>query len=336
MSNTFVYRPPTTPVAYSVPQFQNTPYSHPPRSSTPFIPDPAIYPNSPYSRPSSLNPSPRNIPVPLPRSEPYAFPTARSAYEAGYNDDVWESQRGRFPSWGGYNQATWGNAPPPFSAPLYNAGSAASVTAGVSSYPYRRHSFSSAYRPSFESLQIHPLVNAEVPVPNFLFDLSLPQFEPLLYYSGGRTDHVSLEHLTQPVTNPPITQMRIISDTLPQEWEIELNLPHESYEFHVRQGYDPPPITVLDVLQELHRQMQLAISHNDWAKLSRADTESVRRAFTRRCRAAPGGQDGYQAERANGVKRVDYLWENTRLVGLLKVGREDGCETFKFVTDKSP
>ncbi|KAG6871550.1 hypothetical protein C0995_003389 [Termitomyces sp. Mi166 len=324
MSGPFVYQPPTSPAAYTAPQFQRTPYTHTPRSSTPFIPDSALYPSSPYSRPSSLNPSPNRGAVPLP-PERYPFPAAQSAYEAGYGN-FWEPRRQRIPSWNGGNQTPWYNAPPPFSAPVYDAGGPGSA------FPQRRHSFSSVNRPSSASLQIHPLLNAQAPDPNFFFDLSLPTPEPLLYYGAGQRTRVAPEVLAQPVTYPPVTRLRIVSDSLPQKWDITFDLPPEEYEFYVRTGYEPPPVTAQDVLQELHRHMQTPISHDDWAKLSRAETESVRRAFTRRCRAAPDGYDGYQAERARGVKRVDYLGGRTRFVGLLKVEMENGCEVVKFVT----
>ncbi|KAG6867382.1 hypothetical protein C0993_003536 [Termitomyces sp. T159_Od127] len=206
----------------------------------------------------------------------------------------------------------------------------AGFTPGALPYAQRRrHSFSSVYSPS---VQIHPLLNAENPFGNFVFDLASPVPNPLVYYREV-PGALSPEGLAQPVTYPPITRMRITSDTLPQEWDVILDLSPELYEYNFRAGYDPPPITVQDVFQELHRHMQSQISHSDWAKLSPRGMEKVRLAFVRRCEAAPGGPDAYDRERAQGVRRVDYLSGKTRFVGLLKTGKED---TFKLITTDPP
>ncbi|KAG6896341.1 hypothetical protein C0992_008864 [Termitomyces sp. T32_za158] len=214
MSGVFVYNPPPVPVTYGMPHFQ-TPYIHTPRSATPFIPDSPMFPPSPYSRPPSLNPSPNRATVAL----PHTIPVPRRAYDVGY-DNFYDPRRERLPLWQEGNHSLWPGAPPPSSAPMDNVG----LTAGVSPYSQRRrHSFSSAYSPL---IQIHPFLNAEAPVDNFFFDLSSPTPDPLLYYQD-RTTPVLPEVLAQPATYPLITRLRIISDNLPQEWDIHIDLSNE-------------------------------------------------------------------------------------------------------------
>ncbi|KAG6909563.1 hypothetical protein DXG01_016811 [Tephrocybe rancida] len=266
MSGPYSYQPPSSPATYSGLQYQQTPYYvNTPRPTTPFIPDSAIYPSSPYSRPSSLNPSPSRGTVPLP--DRYAFPSSGGAYDAGY-DGPWESVRERRPSWHGDNITAWPGAPPPQSAPPY--GSAASVTAGAG-WHRRRHSFSAAgYSPP--PFQIHPLLNAEMPNPDFFFNLAAPAFEPLVSDRRGHVAILPPEDLSSPVTYPPVTRIRIVCDTLPAEWHIDLEL--DEYEY-TRTGYDPPPITVSDVLVALHRRMRMMISHADFARLSQPEEHEV-------------------------------------------------------------
>jgi len=70
--------------------------------------------------------------------------------------------------------------------------------------------------------------------------------------------------------------------------------------------------------------MHRRISHRDWAKLNSGEERAITKAFTKRCGLS-------EHERAQGVKRVDFLQGKTRLVGLLRSGAEDGWEVMRLV-----
>ncbi|KAG6859583.1 hypothetical protein C0991_000472, partial [Blastosporella zonata] len=182
-------------------------------------------------------------------------------------------------------------------------------------------------------IQLNPFLNAEMPNPDFFFDLAVP-FEPLIAYGRGETPVVlPREDLAQPATNPLITRMRITCDELPAEWVVDIDLPLEQQEYFMRNGYELPPITVLDVLAAVHRVLHKPISHRDFGHLSQSTNTEVSNAYWRRCKAAARSQQEYEREQSNGIKRVDYLRGKTRFMGLLITGkREEGLELMKLIT----
>jgi len=320
MSSPFIYNQGGAPY-----QYQQTPYCYTPRSTyTPFIPDASLYPSSPYSNPNSLPPSPNHGSGPLPGpSGPnrYAFPT--SGYEVNYTP-AWDTyHRERRPSW---------HAPPEFPTP--------------SGY-YRRHSFGTSQPPPqfsnwsqfhgapspnvvFQQSQFHinPWLNAESPRGDFLFDLSTTFFSPLRFYGPGQSTLLSTDEMVQPATHPPLTRMRIVCDLIPQ-WPIDLQLdPYTSGGMSPNPYQYPPPISLQDVLIAVHRAMHKQIRHSDWAKLTNKQEIAISKAYTKRCRAVPSTAE---YERAQGVKRVDYLLEQTRMVGLVRAGMVDGWEVMRLV-----
>ncbi|KAG6844023.1 hypothetical protein H0H87_010532 [Tephrocybe sp. NHM501043] len=301
------------------------------RATTPFIPEAARFPPSPYSGPRSRHASPYRGNVSLPPDdgpERYAFPRTGSAYDAGYESSPWDYVRDRRPSWHGDNQSPWPGVAPPQSAPAYGYGAGGGYTRE------RRHSFNAAGYPQYPQLQLNPLLNAEVPNLNFFMDLSAPTFEPLMTYGRGETIPLPAEELAQPATFPIVTRMRVICELLPKEWRLNIELPHEQIEYYVKAGYDPPPITLSDVLTSLHRHLHKPVSHSEWGHLPEAATREVSRAFAQRCWAASGGvEDRYQQEVSRGLRRVDYLKGKTRILGLLRAGTEEGMELMKLVTD---
>ncbi|RDB26895.1 hypothetical protein Hypma_005171 [Hypsizygus marmoreus] len=346
MSSPYVYRP-HTPLQYTN-QFQHTPYYYTPQSGTPFIPDASLFPSSPYSTAHSLPGSPNRGPVPLPSApntpNRYAFPSTPGGYDPPYGSPWSDAyHRDRRPSWHGVNEGPW--------APTYPIGHGGFQ---------RRHSFGAQHPPqSYGSapdwsrfqhaggmlspnsiyaqsqFHINPWLNAESPRSDFFFDLAPTSFSPTRLYAPGQSALFATEEMQQPATHPPLTALRIVCDMIPQ-WPIELALsdyvvnaamsPNPYY--GVGGSYTPPPISLADVLVAIHRAMHKKISHADWAKLDRHEEIAVSTAYTQRCKAVGSTAEH---ERAQGVKRVDFLLGRTRMRGLVRVGRVEGWETMKLI-----
>ncbi|KAK1224682.1 hypothetical protein PQX77_012428 [Marasmius sp. AFHP31] len=188
---------------------------------------------------------------------------------------------------------------------------------------------------------LHPWLNAENWRGDFLFDLSSPHFNPQVVLSHttradgglgvGQTGAAPMEHMMQPATVPGLTRLRVVCDFLPK-WPVDIsyNQGQDSMGGMENPGSsafrpDPlgfgggggvAPITFIDVLMCIHRSLHTRIGHADWAQLTTAEEEAVSRAYTNRCRAAAHagvfgsgtfGADAEQAERSQGVKRVDFL-----------------------------
>ncbi|KAG6844260.1 hypothetical protein H0H87_008353 [Tephrocybe sp. NHM501043] len=309
-----------TPSTYAS-RYQRTPYfPSTPRSVTPFIPDSSLYPPSPYS--NSGSPNRRFIPLPEDPTTPnqLEFPTL-SPYDNYYGGDgPWDDyQRVRRPSWQGFND----DNPWPHAARLYSS------EAGVN----RRHSFgATGYRPPyldpgvmpphalFTPLFINPWIDAELPRRDFYFDLALPAPEPTQLYENSTSELLRDEEAMQPAMHPPITRLKIIHPAL-EDWPIEIAMDDMS-------GYLPPPITVMDVLIIVHRHLHIRVSSAEYAQLTFRGKVDVGKAFTKRCKAIPTTFDD---ERADGLKRVDYLLGKTMMRGLLRVGHSGGYDVMKLV-----
>lgn len=173
--------------------------------------------------------------------------------------------------------------------------------------------------------QLHPLLSGEGPggLP-LLFDLSLHSFKAARLTGAGGSHGVALskEELSQLATHPPVKRMTITCEAIPK-WPIELNPPEEKSKFlTIPFASHDVPITLGDVLIAIHKELQRPITHVDWAKLSQEDMTKVARAYTRRCRTFPSVE---AFERSQGVRRVDYLFDNYMFKGLMrsKTGQED-------------
>lgn len=151
-----------------------------------------------------------------------------------------------------------------------------------------------------------------------MFDLSLATFAPIRYLGPGQSALLSADELNQPATHPPINRLQIICDLIPQ-WPINL-------EYNAPTNGLPPPITVYDVMLAVWQNLQVGISHVDWAKLSMGEETQVARAYTRRCRTAATQE---MMLRAQGVKKVDFLLDKVHFKGLLRIG--DSYEQMRLV-----
>ncbi|KAJ7506110.1 hypothetical protein B0H11DRAFT_2220035 [Mycena galericulata] len=133
---------------------------------------------------------------------------------------------------------------------------------------------------------------------------------------------------------PPVKLLRILLPKLPF-WSIDLvpqNIPGSQR---------VAPISLSDVLWEIHRALHQKISAEDWATLSAENAHRVTQAFVQRCRAeaersgvSPAHlRDREIAERSQGVKRVDFLLGKTVFKALVRSPADpEGCVRLKTVS----
>ncbi|KAG6810545.1 hypothetical protein H0H92_011409 [Tricholoma furcatifolium] len=264
-------------------------------------------------------------------SERLALPpwSPGSPYDAGF-DSPWETgvRSGRpssysssrsSPHWPGIRPASLSSG-----ATSYSIGSRSTIIDAPSEAHPGRSS-----RSVDNELLIHPLLDAEAPHPELHFDLSCATCEPLLARGNGESMMaISPQELSEPLTHPPITRLRIVSDRLPENWAIEID--HMRADNAYMSG--GRTMTVNDVMQVLHRELHLQISASDFEKLSLVGQGMVQRAFTQRCRPVPQGSTRNSNTRELGAKRVDYLGRDTKVVGLLREPRHEGWDVMRLVT----
>ena len=70
-------------------------------------------------------------------------------------------------------------------------------------------------------------------------------------------------------------------------------------------------ITNLDVLYAIHNTLNVPVTPDEWNQLGHGSRkqQKVTRAYERRCTRMGGGWEG-------GVRRIDWLGEKTRLIGV--------------------
>ena len=79
------------------------------------------------------------------------------------------------------------------------------------------------------------------------------------------------------------------------------------------------PISNSDLLCAIHTTLSVRVSHEEWEALGKGTRaqRKVTRAYENRCKKMGGGWDG-------GVRRIDWLGERTRLVGI-EVDKDAGA-----------
>ena len=127
------------------------------------------------------------------------------------------------------------------------------------------------------TLQLHSLLNEEALSMAFYSDLALPSLD-LFRWVGFGSAAISDAELRLPATNPPIMQMRISHNAIPQ-WPIDLDFQSDLH------TTIPTPIRVGDVLYQIHSSLHTQITHQDWARLSLREETVIARAYTRRCKS---------------------------------------------------
>jgi hypothetical protein len=143
---------------------------------------------------------------------------------------------------------------------------------------------------------------------------------------------LSAEEMREPATHPSLTRLRIICDLIPN-WPIDLEFrqpspapysPYSPNQFAYQQPPPPPPISLGDILVAIHQAMHRRITQVDFDKLRRQDSRAITQAYYMRC-----GMSEY--EKAQGVKRIDFLLGRTKMVGLVRSAVENGREVMRLV-----
>jgi len=157
----------------------------------------------------------------------------------------------------------------------------------------------------------YPEPAPEQPTELLLHPLVALHSQPLINYDLAFTPKTNLaipksfpmSELYQPATQPATAYLRIISESL--LWPIEIN------------NVSGAPISVVQIFESIYAELQPALIHTEWAMATKMHQEHMSEAYARRCDALSNPK----AERAEGVKRVDWLGKMTAFVGLV---RDDG------------
>ncbi|KAF8879388.1 hypothetical protein BD779DRAFT_1552097 [Infundibulicybe gibba] len=154
------------------------------------------------------------------------------------------------------------------------------------------------------TIHVHPLLSSPAIIS---YDVTLPA-------STISTKHrqAATFSLSEPATNPPLRSMTVTSPHLP--WSIKIYPSRHSV------------ITVSDVLQGIYSALRTNLSASDFYALpTHKDQRRATAAYEARYRRMRGTR-AYDEEKRGGLKRVDYLMDNTRFAGLTASHR--GSESF--------
>ncbi|KAK0204234.1 hypothetical protein DFS33DRAFT_870899 [Desarmillaria ectypa] len=280
-----------------------------------YVPFAAAAQNSPFIPPAGLysgTPSPYapNIPLPggSPRLGPVPFPaTSGGPLEPFYAPTAgWVPHHERRPSWNGADH-------PFLNSPLgvrqrtnsFGGIGGQADTHGDHFYNPSLHNLYQQNQQLPMQLQINPWLTGYAQAGYLWFDLSMALFNPTRVDNMGMQVPLGMNELKGPATQPHIQRMTIICDVMPY-WPITI-------------GDGSGGLALEDVLQGLYRMMMWRISRDEWQRFPEGDRAAIAKAFARRCRALRNPQLE-NAERQDGVKRVDLLLGRTMFRGLVVDG----------------
>lgn len=125
-----------------------------------------------------------------------------------------------------------------------------------------------------------------------------------------------LSLLDEPVTYPHMTSIILFSDLLPWSTRVEAETP-------------TGVVTIFDVLRTLHAALRTPISMSEWNSLPVQTQSSVSAAFYHRL---GGIRDHSLREKQlkKGVRRLDFLLGNTKLLGIAVVSDKPGAFTLRW------
>ena len=84
---------------------------------------------------------------------------------------------------------------------------------------------------------------------------------------------------------------------------------------------NPTGVTVADVLDAIHTNLQHPFTEGEWWMATDADRAKTMAAYKHNCSDAPGTTHKRKLE--EGVKRVDYLADKTMVIGIFRSTYEE-------------
>ncbi|KAK0482453.1 hypothetical protein IW261DRAFT_1033178 [Armillaria novae-zelandiae] len=294
MAGRFTYVPEATPYMPFC-----DPFTAAAVQNSPFIPSAALYPGTP-------SPYATNIPLPggSPHLAPIPFPPTPGGGAGIFYDPAvgWVPPRQRRPSWNGPEN--------PFITMPSGVRQRTNSFGGIGGQPdtHEDHFYNTSiynlYQPNQQlpaQLQISPWLTTYAQAGYLHLDLSMAAFNPIRMDNMGMRTQLGTNELSNPATHPHVLRMTIVCDAMPY-WPISI-------------GDGNRGLSLMDVLQGIYQSMMWRVSRSEWEKFPEGDRNAIAKAFTRRCRAL-GNSQLENAERQDGVKRVDLLLGKTMLRGL--------------------
>ncbi|KAF8918357.1 hypothetical protein CPB85DRAFT_1281650 [Mucidula mucida] len=176
-----------------------------------------------------------------------------------------------------------------------------------------------------ETLHMHPLLaSSRLHSAPISYDVTYTPSPHSVVDRNTRTP-VPSHTLAQPATDPPtFSKLVLRCDRLP--WSIVVqSSSSKGGKFFIGTapsalGTSKVPISNQDLLCALHNALSVRVSHEEWEALGKGTRaqRKVTRAYETRCQKMGGGWDG-------GVRRIDWLGERTRLVGI-EVDKDAGAQ----------
>lgn len=160
--------------------------------------------------------------------------------------------------------------------------------------------------------QLHHLLESSSN-PELLYDIRL---QPAQIVSKRRV--ITSEEFNDPAISPWIPSMTIFHKYLP--WSIHVK--PSGYSRSRRMQY----VTVWDVLNAIHSSLRETIRQQDYDNLGHGSQHQnrVKHAYESRYRLHPRNSPGYQTEKMGGVRRIDFLVEYVKFMGLTPHNVESG------------
>ncbi|KAI0254440.1 hypothetical protein BJV78DRAFT_1152202 [Lactifluus subvellereus] len=177
--------------------------------------------------------------------------------------------------------------------------------------------------------QLHPLLDAAIASNHLHLDFTAHlEFKRRSQPGSHHFMTLSAHELGQPATNPQMTRVRVVCDTIPQ-WYADMYVNGTTLTPHRPHRAALPYLTLEDVIWVVYGSLHRKISHEDWSRLTRTQQIDVERAFAHRVKAS-GSTFGRQ-QQAEGAKLVDLLLKHTWFKGFVWLEPKSGVETLKLI-----
>ncbi|KAF8347348.1 hypothetical protein F5887DRAFT_882284, partial [Amanita rubescens] len=171
---------------------------------------------------------------------------------------------------------------------------------------------------------IHPFLDAERPRSGYSFNLS-SQYCPKQVIDGQSFD-LKDDTLSEPATyGPQMYNLRIICDAIPN---LSITVESDPDGHHDQISPYAHPLTLGDVLYQIHRALHKRITNVEWERMDSGKTfEVVHGAYLKRCKSE--GSTEEERLKNGGAKKVDYLSDKVWFKGLIRTG--EGPEVLKLM-----